>query len=157
MGESAHSRLHPLPASLNARSAGPAASSSTATLRRMSSLSKGWGAQRSATPETPARPGHPPFEEVRVLKEVLDVQKPPRAGRSLVDDRFHVHHPSSLDSLSRSSADGGDTAALQAFHLCIAQRSVRRHRVAFQPGGERRRIAFAAQSDCEPLTNVRAL
>jgi hypothetical protein len=41
----------------------------------------------------PARPGHPPFEEVRVLKEDLVVHRPLRAGRSLVDDRSHVHHP----------------------------------------------------------------
>jgi hypothetical protein len=106
----------------------------------------------------PARPGHPPFEEVRVLKEVLVVHRPLRAGRSLVDDRSHVHHPfQSRQPFLVISRRWGDLQRCKRSTCASPSVTYPTSSGRIPPGGEHREVAFAAQTDSEPLTNVRAL
>jgi hypothetical protein len=106
-----------------------------------------------------ARPGHPPFEELRVVsREVLVRSDPAPAGRTFVADRPHVQHLVAVKTGFPGHQQTVGRRALQAYHLRIAQ-CVGFDVIGCRPCLEHRnrRVAFAAQSDCKPLTTIRAL
>jgi hypothetical protein len=78
-----------------------------------------------------AGPGHPPFEELRILRrEVLVLADPAPAGRTLVADRPHVQHLVAVSTGFPGHQQTVGRRALQAYHLRIAQRvAFRRHRL----------------------------